>query len=179
MRLMVSILVLILLALAYQFGRAIPFVEQWPLFEALRTTAAIIFAVVGAWLAIVYPERLKLSFRRDDPTPSLANGGIGQLLSPAVHSTAILSIVLIVGVTAPVLKRIAVLHVYSVEMRGLSYTLLVFLTLWQLWTVILTLVPADRVKDHADAQDSFNSTVSSYKALGHKVDPKRSPPEQH
>lgn len=37
------------------FGRKVPFAEQWPMYEGLRTTAAIIFGVIGAWLAIIYP----------------------------------------------------------------------------------------------------------------------------
>lgn len=164
------------LAAAFWFGRKVPFAEQWPLFEALRTTASIIFAVVGAWLAIIYPERLKLSFRSDATKSSPQSGGMGQLLSPAVHSTAILSIVLIVGVTAPLLKRLEVLQPYLTELRGASYSLAVFLTLWQLWTVILTLIPADKIKSHADTEERFRNTVSGYKRVGSKS---KAPPRTH
>jgi len=87
------------------FGRVIPFAEQWPMFEGLRTTAAIIFGVIGAWMAIIYPERLKLSFRdagqRTGPTAT----GLGQLFTPVVNSTAILGIILAIGVVAPIAKR--------------------------------------------------------------------------
>ena len=59
-----------MVVVALWYGRKIPFVEQWPLYEALRTTAAIIFAVVGlgspssirtdfACLSIVRAKRLK------------------------------------------------------------------------------------------------------------------------
>lgn len=54
-----------LLVLALIYGRNIRFSEQWPLFEALRNTAAIIFAVIGAWAAIIYPERLKIAFEEN------------------------------------------------------------------------------------------------------------------
>lgn len=54
---------LVAVGTGYYFGKNVPFHEQWPLYEALRTTASIIFAVVGAWLAIIYPERLKFSLR--------------------------------------------------------------------------------------------------------------------
>lgn len=139
---------------SYLYGQNVPFSEQWPLFEALRTTSAIIFAVVGAWLAIVYPERLRLSL-------SQPNGGeqaksqnhIGILLSPAVNSTAVLCIVLLVGVSAPLLKRADIAHAYISECRGLSYALLVALTLWQAWTVILTLVPADLILSRANQEN--------------------------
>jgi K+ transporter len=117
-------------------GRNVPFAEQWPMFEGLRTTAAIIFGVIGAWLAIIYPERLKLSFKpRKDGAPS--ETGIGQLFSPVVNSTLILGAILL-----------------SVEWcRGISYGVLVALTLFQLWTVLLTLVPANTIKTFVDQED--------------------------
>lgn len=55
-------------------GENVSFAQQWPLFEALRNTASIIFAAVGAWLAIIYPERLKMSFGRGKVDPTNGNG---------------------------------------------------------------------------------------------------------
>lgn len=152
------------------FGRNVPVAEQWPLFEALRTTAAIIFAVIGAWMAIIYPERLKLSFRPNtteaqgaDATPS----GWGQLFSPVVHSTLILSVVLIIGVLIPILRHAHIpISIPVACYRGTLYAILVALTLWQLWTVLLTLVPADRVKASLDATDAHAETMKGLSALG-------------
>lgn len=146
------------------FGRTVPFAEQWPIFEALRTTASIIFAVIGAWLAIIYPERLKLSFRGAPAGSSAAAGnGWTQLLTPVVHSTAILGVILVLGALAPILKHNPP-ALDITYMRGASYGLLVTLTLWQLWTVVHTLVPADVMMTHeAQTQqkkiimDSFGS----------------------
>lgn len=143
-------------------GRQIPFVEQWPLFEALRTTASIIFAVIGAWFAIIYPERLKISFKggKEKKDNSL---GIHKLFTPIVHSTIILSIILLIGVVAPIVKRLDFCYEYLPYFRGISYSILVFLTLWQLVTVIYSLVPADLIKRNVDAEDvtkeSVNNTV--------------------
>lgn len=148
-RLIVVLLFLLLLSaviVGYIYGRQVPFSEQWPLFEALRTTSSIIFAVVGAWLAIVYPERLRLSLgSQKESGQSKSTNNIGTLLSPAVNSIFVLCIVLLVGVIAPLLKRTAFASMYLSECRGATYALLVALTLWQTWTVILTLFPADLV----------------------------------
>jgi len=146
------------------FGRVVPFAEQWPVFEALRTTASIIFAVIGAWLAIIYPDRLKLSFRSEAEHTESATG-IGQLFTPVVHSTLILCVILVIGAVAPIAKRIDVPHIdVPIEvMRGGCYGLLVALTLWQLWTVVLTLVPADRVKSFVDGEDRRATAVAGYK----------------
>lgn len=144
----------------YYFGRSVPFSEQWPLYEALRTTSAIIFAVVGAWLAIVYPERLRLSL--SDAGGEAQGAGqrhIGILLSPAVNSTAVLCIVLLVGVLAPLIKRSDLVLAYASEFRGGSYALLVALTLWQAWTVILTLIPADLILSRANQESLRAETL--------------------
>ncbi|WP_408913341.1 hypothetical protein ACJUA3_03255 [Citrobacter freundii] len=65
LKVVIGIACVVVVVLAGILGRNVAFALQWPLFEALRTTASIIFAVVGAWFAIIYPERLKKSFRGD------------------------------------------------------------------------------------------------------------------
>lgn len=153
------------LVAAFWFGQSVPFAEQWPLFEALRTTASIIFAVVGAWLAIIYPERLKLTFRADS-TPGTTESTVkmGQLLHPAMHSTAILCVVLLVGITAPILKQVPYLLENREVFRGFAYLLAMALTFWQIWTVVLTLVPADVIKTAADRERQHRATVQAYRS---------------
>ncbi|EKT4452719.1 hypothetical protein I5S53_17925 [Pseudomonas juntendi] len=152
-----------LVATAIVLGRGVPFSEQWPLFEALRTTASIIFAVVGAWLAIIYPERLRMSFQKAEGAPVSSNGGMNTLFTPIVHSTAILCIILFIGMVAPLLKRLDLLLPHTVPLRGVSYGVLASLTLWQLWTVVLSFVPADIVKSHTDSEKQHLETTEGYK----------------
>jgi len=109
-----------LVVLGFQFGQSVPFVNQWPLYEALRNTAAIIFAVVGAWLAIIYPERLKLSFGAPAETKG-SSAKLLLLLTPAVSSTFILMIVLMVGVLAPVFKQMPFVLERLEFFRGISF----------------------------------------------------------
>jgi hypothetical protein len=143
-------------------GREVPFEKQWPLFEALRTTASIIFAVVGAWIAIVYPERLKLSFIDEKASGEGSQTGLSRLFSPVVHSTAILCIILVIGVVAPLIKIFPLALEYKDLLRGLSYGALVALTLWQLWTIVLTLVPADVIKTMTDREDERKRLLEGY-----------------
>ena len=164
-----------MVAVGAWFGQKVPVAEQWPMFEALRTTAAIIFAVIGAWMAIIYPERLKLSFRPDPTQVQIAPPtGWGQLFTPVVHSTLILGVVLLLGITVPLLKH-ADLPVPVACWRGTSYGLLVSLTLWQLWTVLLTLVPADKVKSSLDSSDARSATFAGMMSVGQRQ--KKSPKE--
>ncbi len=127
-------------------GKNVSFAKQWPLFEALRNTAAIIFAVVGAWLAIIFPERLKISFGKESKDSTNSNGsGMGLLLAPAVHSTILLVVLLLIGVTAPLLKQIPEIMENVKIFRGISFSVLVALTLWQATIVVMTLFPAELV----------------------------------
>lgn len=151
-------------------GRLVPFAEQWPMYEALRTTAAIIFAVIGAWMAIIYPDRLKLSLRSNGQPGHGDTTGMGKLFTPVVSSTAILCIILVVGAAAPLLKRVPI-PVDVIWLRGASYGLLVFLTVWQLWTVILTLIPASAIKTYVDHEDGRRRVVEGLSKLTQRQAP--------
>jgi hypothetical protein len=141
-----AIAALLFVAAGYCLGQKIPFAQQWPLFEALRNTAAIIFAVIGAWLAIIYPERLKIPFKNKISDVNIDNGSsMGVLLMPAVHSTVLLVVLLVLGVAAQLLKQIPQVMEHVTLFRGLSFSGLVILTCWQIVIVVMTLFPAELV----------------------------------
>lgn len=149
------------------FGQKVPFSHQWPLYEALRTTAAIIFAVIGAWMAIIYPERLRLSYKSPDEKPEDKADAAGELFTPVVNSTCVLVVVLLAGVIAPVLKAYGLPGPITLW-RGVSYALLVALTLWQVWTVLLTLNPADRMKSFMHREYRHKRNVTALKSRADK-----------
>lgn len=151
--------VLIILLLSIYYGKNVPFIEQWPLYEALRTTASIIFAVVGAWFAIIYPERLKKSFRGGAISDS--SNGVVRLFTPIVHSTVILASVLIIGVLAPLLKQIEFIKLHKEIFRALSYAILLILTSWQLLTVLYSLIGPDMMKRSVSRQASSKEAAES------------------
>ncbi|HGG9441958.1 TPA: hypothetical protein ACP17H_001626 [Neisseria meningitidis] len=126
-----------MIGVAWYLGANIRFEEQWVLYEALRTTASIIFAVVGV---IVYPERLKSPFSQTFSSP-VYRRGFKQLFSPVISSIFILSIVLLVGLLAPLLKHIEAIIQYIPLCRKISFSLLASLTMWQIYTVLSVLVP--------------------------------------
>jgi hypothetical protein len=158
------------------YGRQIPFAQQWPLFEALRNTASIIFAVVGAWLAIIYPERLKLTFRKDEqekaPGPNM-----GMLLTPAVHSTILLVILLLIGIVAPLAKQLPILQAHIEVCRGVAFVILAVLTLWQVVIVVITLFPAEAVQTQANLEAAEHEIVRHYGKFRQKLHREPAPEE--
>lgn len=158
-----AVVAAVICGLGYYFGRHIPFAQQWPLYEALRTTAAIIFAVVGAWLAIVYPERLKFSFDQPSSAPQSLQKKSNRknfelLFVPAIHSTVILIVLLLSGIIAPLLKQIAWAPESLEIIRGLSYLLVTALTLWQIAIVAMAIAPVEMLMGRA-AQEEVQEKI--------------------
>lgn len=155
-----------LLVLGFIYGQNIRFSEQWPLFEALRNTAAIIFAVIGAWAAIIYPERLKLAFEENGKAAKTSSSktssskGIEMLMTPIFHSTFLLAIILLVGILAPIVKQFEFVSKWINLFRGLSFSTLSALTLWQIFIVIKTLFPAEAILSASQRED-LNKKIKS------------------
>lgn len=144
MRKAIFILVLLFSAyVCYVFGGNIPFSEQWSLFEALRTTSAIIFGVMGAWIAIVFPTALTNIFDKEFENKKEEVRKISRLLLPLSVSTAILAFVLLLGVVAPIVKQLPLIQGYIGVARGLSFSVLGVLTVVQLWTLLASLAPGE------------------------------------
>jgi len=138
----------------YIFGQSIPMEEQTPLFEGLRNTSAIIFGVMGAWIAILHPDSLKHIFSKNGENISIEDKNtIKLLLSPILTSTCILSIVLVVPLFIVAGKTLPNLFQYKDVFRGISFTLLGYLTLLQLWTLILSLIPGEILKRNIQKQE--------------------------
>lgn len=157
-----------LVSVAFLFGRTIPFVQQWPLYEALRNTAAIIFAVVGAWLAIIYPERLKLSFGKATESKG-SSANMGLLLTPAVSSTFILMMVLMVGVLAPILKQVPYLTENVDVVRGASFAFLMVLTIWQVVIVFIAIMPVEFLLNQVSKEIAQEEISKSYGSQHQKL----------
>lgn len=153
---------------SYHYGQRIEFSEQWPLYEALRNTAAIIFAVVGAWLAIIYPERLRLSLRERDVPEDADSPNMRLLLTPAVSSAVILIIVLAVGVAAALLKQVNVTRLYVPQLRGSAFSLLVFLTIWQIVIVVVSILPVDFLLQSEGEEKARKQVGDHYGSLRQK-----------
>lgn len=132
-------------------GGGITFKEQMPIYDGLRNTSAIIFAVMGAWIALLYPGKLSQAFGKK-PYKEKENDidQIKRLFRPMIYSTIILMVVIGVSFGVPLAKQISFLHPNKEVFRALSFGVIALLTLLQFWSIILTLVPGDAIKDDLD-----------------------------
>lgn len=137
-------------------GRDILFSLQWPFFEALRTTASIVLAVMGAWVTILYPKALESVLKRSLPLNTDHEQRIEALLLPVKLSTVVVIAVLVIGPLALYLKQLAWVGAHLDVFRGLSFGLLVFLTLAEMAAVVLTLWPIEAAKGEVEAARKKN-----------------------
>ncbi|WP_175984452.1 hypothetical protein [Burkholderia vietnamiensis] len=141
-------------ALGFYAGRTIGLSDQWPYFEALRTTSSIIFGVMGALLAIVYPEVVKQGFRatrRDDPGSA---GNLRLIVDPLAHSALLLLAVVLIGPAfAWVNKQYGTLN----YVMGACFGVLMMLTTWQTWILLLVLRPLDLLRSHTERAAAVNA----------------------
>src|SRR5690606_35752427 len=91
----------------------------------------------------IYPEKLRMSLRDEKGDGGVDSPNFKLLLTPAVSSAIVLIIVLAVGVAAPLLKQIQLIQCYVEVVRGVSFALLVFLTVWQMTIVVVAILPVD------------------------------------
>jgi hypothetical protein len=129
------------------FGKEVPFERQWPLYEALRTTASIIFAVIGAWLTILYPNALQRVFSRNSSTGGEDEFAMALMVSNIRLSTAILGLVMVAGLVAQILKQISAIAPYFVWLRAAAFGLLGVLTVLQFWTLLMTLAQSQAAQE--------------------------------
>lgn len=143
------------LPLAFMYGGNIPFKQQWSLYEALRTTASIILAIMAAWVAIIYPDRLKFfKGHSGEGGKKEDTNRFAVFLHPIINSLVILSIVLLVGILAPIVSQFQLVQEYSYVAKQISYTLLVSLTMWQIYTVVTVFIPVHLVKQENDMSNN-------------------------
>ncbi|MGH7514767.1 MAG: hypothetical protein ACREOQ_17820 [Gemmatimonadales bacterium] len=137
----VGLMVAVVLSLAGGwFGKRVSVGDQWPIFDGLRTTAGIVFTVVGIWLALIYPEVLQAlaswrqGFRKQAPR-------IARLSEPLVESAVVVAVVSLIALFHPLLSRLPVRPEQVPPIRGASFAVLVALTILQLRSLWASVSP--------------------------------------
>lgn len=155
------------------FGQSIPFEDQWPLFEALRTTAAIVFAVIGAWLSVIYPRALQTVFSKDGKLSGEDKLNLRLMVRAITLSTVILAAVMVAGITAKILHQIPGLVCYTPQLRAFSFGVIGALTVVQFWTLIMTLAQAHLAKEEVEVEGEAKNMIAAQASNVQYEKPKR------
>ena len=137
-------MVVVIAWLGYHFGAPIALKDQWPLYDALRNTTSIAFGIMGALIALVYPDAVKNALRGSSPTQA-ADGGLGKLITPCGHS-AMLLVVLVV--LAPFIAWVGSFDLKTLQaevttIQQVSFSFFCVLSYWQVIILLMVLRPFD------------------------------------
>ncbi len=146
---LVILILLLSVYFGYFYGKTVSVKDQLPLYKSLRDLSAIIFAIMGAWIAIIFPNALANIFKTDTSRikRSLEIQRIRLLTIPMFLSTG--SIIISIGVEFfyPILKQLNFFLSISKTLRGFSYSLIAILFIIQIWCLIMALLPTQLISD--------------------------------
>lgn len=137
-------MVIVVALLGYHFGAPIPLKDQWPFFEALRTTTSIVFGVMGALLALVYPDAVKNALR-GGPGAQETDGGLKRLITPCGHSALLLIFLVFL---APLIAWLGTFNFKDMPtdvttFQQSAFSLFCVLSYWQIIILLMVLIPFD------------------------------------
>ncbi len=131
------VMITLITVCSFFLGMKIPVSNQFATLESLRTTSAIIFGIMGAWIAIIQPELLKVAY--DGKYRKVEN--FDRLSKPLLYSTLIIIFSLLFSVFSPLVYQFKNLFSYKLIFRGVLFSLISIQTLLLIWSLILSLFP--------------------------------------
>ena len=139
----VSLLIVFLsfLPAVIYFGQHIPYEDQSSIFDTLRDTAAIIFAILGAWIAIIYPKDLKAIFKLNDSASTQATEVFEKLISSLIIVTFTLITMIFLMPLIALVKNIEFFQQYKMYLRSGLFLYIYVLTWTQIYALLSTLIP--------------------------------------
>lgn len=142
----------------YTCGQAIPFSSQVQAFDTLRQTSVLIFGVVGAWLAVLFPMVHTQAASQDD-----AQKLTKKLFKPLTSSLYIITYSLAAPLLAHLIKKIPYATLYIPELRGVGFASLCVATAIQIYTLLLALQPFDFFKTETDIAIAKDDAAKRYR----------------
>jgi len=141
-RLLIFAIIAVALAVAWFLGASIPFEQQSKLLEGLRDSSAVVMAVLGIWLAVIFPEVLpKLFAGVPVQFDSVQLGRFRSVIYPLSLAAGIVALEVIVPWAAIVAKQIP----FFLEHRGAcrigSFAVLSALCMLQMFAILWMLIP--------------------------------------
>lgn len=176
MRILRPIVLLCFSAIAGIAGRDIPVSVQVGVLSALFQAASIIFGILGAWLAIVYPQELQNLFKKD-----VNLGEVGGLLEriffPLRISASVVIFCILHTWLSPLFHLLPIFETYKTLVRQANFFFISFAVLATLWALIGVFHPMDSAELHLT---STKNALKRHSTRTSKVSkrPRKSNPKQ-
>ncbi len=139
------------LVLAAWFGRNIACQEQLQLYGSLKSVSSIIFGVMGAWIAILYPKGLKSIFSL---TSSLDENyaRVRRLIFPTRCAASVIVVSLCFEFSLPAVRQIQALVKHTILLRAGSFCLVVSLLILLIIGLLRTFSNLEETNEQAKQQ---------------------------
>lgn len=153
------------------FGKDIDLSKQRPLYEGLLTVSAIIFAVIGAWITIIFPRAVDKVVKQKQSLSESEVRNLDLMVLNIKISTGVIIAVMSAGIIEQMLKVFEWHALIIITFRSLSFGLLGFATVAQFMTLFLTLYHTldahERLKQQSKVNDRLKS-LNEFNQIDHK-----------
>lgn len=130
-----------ILILFFKVGEFIPFSDQKEILTALSTSSSIIFAILGIWLAILYPDNFSNIIKKEKNY--IETDIIFQKLNFSLALTTLILISIIFSnIFMYIFKNLPFLMDYKYLFRSLFFTYLCSISILQAYAILTTLIPS-------------------------------------
>lgn len=124
------------------YGKDVPFSDQKDILDSLKDTASIIFAILGAWIAVIYPKNLQEKIFK---SPSNNEKEEEVVFEKLIYSLILITIVLILMIISlpfiNIVKNLDYLAQYRDYLRSYLLVYIYLLALTQSYALLVTLMP--------------------------------------
>jgi uncharacterized membrane protein len=132
-------LILTPIYLIFTYGKNVPYSDQKDILDSLKDTASIIFAILGAWIAVIYPKELqKKIFNNETDNNEII---FEKLIYGLILITSVLIVMIISLIFINLIKNISYFSEYRELLRSFLLLYLYGISLVQCYALLVTLMP--------------------------------------
>lgn len=123
------------------YGKNVPFSDQKDILDSLKDTASIIFAILGAWIAVIYPKDLQKIFKQKSDGEKEDELVFEKLIYSLILITAVLIIMIFSLPIINLIKNIDYFIQYKFILRRVLLVYIYLIALIQAHALFVTLMP--------------------------------------
>ncbi|EGR4199721.1 TPA: hypothetical protein ACGUMO_004375 [Vibrio vulnificus] len=132
---------IVLTLLCSEIVPAIDYAQYKDLLGVLFNLSAIVFAIIGAWIAVVFPQTMSKVFTKDvsysESRKELLHEQtnaeyLSQLVEVVLASASVLMVIVIIQLVFPVLNQLELYLTYNLQLKVLAFGVVAFLSFVQL-----------------------------------------------
>lgn len=136
------LLILIPISLILIYGKNVSYSDQKDILDSLKDTASIIFAILGAWIAVIYPKNLQEKiFKLETDSDKEQEIVFEKLIYGLMLITSVLILMILSLVFINMIKNISYFVQYRDILRSLLLLYLYVISLVQCYALLVTLMP--------------------------------------